>query len=94
MFLQFQMLVGSCSSKRTISDKLNNHFSKNPHNCKQSIKSHKCSQNAPMCKNILQGKTLVPVRLSKDLEMEIVFQLALENIFTVICCDFHRGLGS
>lgn len=26
--------------------------------------------------------------------MEIVFQLALENIFTVIYCDFHRKLGA
>lgn len=94
MFLQLEMLVGSCSCKRTISGKLNNHFNKNPHNCKQSIKSCKCSQNAWICKNILQGKTLVPVRLSKDLEMEIVFQLPLENICTDICCDFHRGLGA
>lgn len=34
------------------------------------------------------------MRLSKDLKMEIVFQLALENIFTVIYCDFHRKLGA
>lgn len=42
-------------------------------------------------KNLLQGKTLVPV---KDLEMEMTLQLALKNNFTIISCDFHKGLGA
>lgn len=30
----------------------------------------------------------------KDLEMEMTLQLALKNNFTIISCDFHKGLGA
>lgn len=40
-------------------------------------------------KHLLQGKILVPVRLSKDVEIEVAFQLALKSNFIITSCDFH-----
>lgn len=39
-------------------------------------------------KHLLQGEILVPVRLLKDLEMEIALQLALKSTFIIISSDF------